>query len=144
MQQSPSGEANSHLASQETLCLLWNPKVHYCVHEGLPMILIQRQLNSIHTFPPHFLKIQSNIFHLCLDLPSGLFTSGFRTWKEEIIPVISGEVFCRRMIPASKNKYLNFVHNYLPFTNKNLDGSKLLFSKLLQRPMLNLLLSWQN
>jgi hypothetical protein len=28
-------EANSHPASQEILCLLWNPKVHYCVHECL-------------------------------------------------------------------------------------------------------------
>jgi len=26
MQQTPSGEANSHSASQEIPCLLWNPK----------------------------------------------------------------------------------------------------------------------
>jgi hypothetical protein len=30
MEQSPSGESNSHAASQEIiLCLLWKPMVHY-------------------------------------------------------------------------------------------------------------------
>jgi len=31
MEQGPALEANSHSASQETLRLLWNLKVHYCV-----------------------------------------------------------------------------------------------------------------
>jgi hypothetical protein len=34
MQQSPSREANSHLASQEITRLLWNPKVYYCVQKS--------------------------------------------------------------------------------------------------------------
>ena len=36
MQQSPSWEANWFSASQEIPCILWNPKVHYCIHKCLP------------------------------------------------------------------------------------------------------------
>jgi len=36
MEQSPSSEANSHFANQETPCLLWKPKVHYYVHKSPP------------------------------------------------------------------------------------------------------------
>jgi hypothetical protein len=35
MEQSPSWEANSLSASQEILCILWIPQVHYCVHNSL-------------------------------------------------------------------------------------------------------------
>jgi hypothetical protein len=38
MGQSHSWEANSHWASQEIPCLLWNLKVYYCVHKGLPIL----------------------------------------------------------------------------------------------------------
>jgi hypothetical protein len=34
MEQSPSGEANAQLASQEIPRLLWNPDVHYSVHRS--------------------------------------------------------------------------------------------------------------
>jgi len=43
MKESPSQEDNSHSASQEILCLLWNPRVHFY----FPKI----QLNFIHPFP---------------------------------------------------------------------------------------------
>jgi len=36
-------------------------------------------MHSVHTFPIYFLKIHSNILHLRLSLPSGLFPSGFPT-----------------------------------------------------------------
>jgi hypothetical protein len=59
-EQSP-WEANSHSASQEIPCLLWNPKVHYHVHNSPPEVSVLTQMQPVHTFPPHFPKIHSNI-----------------------------------------------------------------------------------
>jgi hypothetical protein len=54
MEHSPSSEANSHSASQESLCLVWNLKVHYSVHNGLPPVFILNQVHPVHIFPPYF------------------------------------------------------------------------------------------
>jgi hypothetical protein len=45
VEQSPSLEANSRLASHEIPSLLWNPEVHFRPHKSLPPVLI---LNQIH------------------------------------------------------------------------------------------------
>jgi hypothetical protein len=59
IQQSPSrGEADSHLATQEIPCLLWNPE------SSLPcsqLTVILSQFNPFHTFQPCFSKIHSNV-----------------------------------------------------------------------------------
>jgi len=60
MERTPSWEANSHSASEETPCLLRNPKVHYHVHKSSPLVPLLRQMHPVHNFPPYFPNIHSN------------------------------------------------------------------------------------
>jgi hypothetical protein len=80
MQPNSSWKSNSCSASQEILIILWNSKVHYRVHNSLPIpVLILSQMNAVHTLILFF-KIHFNvILHLGLGLPSGLFPLGFPT-----------------------------------------------------------------
>ena len=80
MEQSPSWEANQFAASQEIPCILWNPKVLYCIHKCPPPVPILSQPNPAHT--PHHTSWRSILilsFHLRQGLPSGLFPLGFPT-----------------------------------------------------------------
>ena len=80
MEKSPSWESNRFATIQEIPRILWNPKVHYRIPKCPPPVPILNQLDPVHS--PHSTSWRSILilsYHLCLGLPSGLFTSGFPT-----------------------------------------------------------------
>ena len=85
MQQSPSWEANRISVSQEIPRILWDPKVHYCIHKCLPTVPTLTQVHPVRAPISHCLKIHLTIY-ACF--PSGLFPSGFLT-KTLYMPLLS-------------------------------------------------------
>ena len=80
MQQSASWEAICSSATQELVCIVRNPKVHYRIHNSPQPIPLPGQINPVHARP--FISWRSNLVthsHPYLGLPSDLFPSGFPT-----------------------------------------------------------------
>jgi hypothetical protein len=80
MKLSPSWEAASRSATQEFPNILWNPKVHYCVHKCLHWS--RSWARWIQSIPSHPISLRSILIistylHLCL--LSGVFRSCFPT-----------------------------------------------------------------
>jgi hypothetical protein len=80
MELSSPWEAPSCEATQEFPRILWKLKVHYRVHESLPLAPVLSQINPIHTISSYVSKIHFNVDpHISLGFHSGLFPSGFPT-----------------------------------------------------------------
>ena len=89
MEQSPSSEANRFSASQEISRILWNPKVHCCIHKCPPLVPVLSQLDSVHTRTSNFLKVHLNIiFPSTLGSSKYALSSGFPT-KTLYTPLLS-------------------------------------------------------
>jgi hypothetical protein len=77
-EQSPSWEADSHLAGQEIPRILWNPMVHYRVHKSPPLVPIRSHMNPVHTIIPYSFKVYYNTIiissHLWLGLRNDKFS----------------------------------------------------------------------
>jgi hypothetical protein len=76
MEHSPSSESNNQSPVQKISRPLWNPRVHHRFHKTPPLVHILRKINSVHTLPPYFYKIHSNII---LRSTRSLFSKGFQT-----------------------------------------------------------------
>jgi hypothetical protein len=80
MELSPSWETANCAAIQELPSILWNPKVHYNVHNSPPQVPILSQIDPIPTILSYLSKIHFILStHLRLGLHGGLFPSGFPT-----------------------------------------------------------------
>ena len=66
MEQRLSWEVKRFTASQEIPHIIWNIKVHYRIHKLLTPVLTLSQINPVHAFTSHFLKIHLNIILLSM------------------------------------------------------------------------------
>jgi len=61
MEQGPTSESNSSTDSKEIPCILWNPRVHYLLHNSKSLAHNLSQINVEHAPSNRFLNMHFNI-----------------------------------------------------------------------------------
>ena len=80
MEHNPSSEANRFSASQEIPHILWNPKIHYRIHNSPPFAPNLSHFNRVHaSHPIYWRPILVLSSHLRRGLPSDARPSGLST-----------------------------------------------------------------
>jgi hypothetical protein len=80
MEHSSPWEANRSSASPKIPHILWNPKIHYDIHNTLPTVPILNQISSVHGPHPTSWRSTSILSsNLRQALSSGIFPPGFST-----------------------------------------------------------------
>ena len=100
----------SHLVKK---LLAWNPKVHYRTHKCPPPVPILRQLDPVHKYTSHFLKILLSII-----LPS---TSGTPKWSLSLVFLHQNLVYAS---PLPHTRYMPRPSPYCRFCHRTTLGGQ--------------------
>jgi hypothetical protein len=63
MELSTTPEASSYAATQELTNILWNPKVHYRIHNSPSLVHVLSHINPVYTISSYLSNVSLNIIH---------------------------------------------------------------------------------
>jgi hypothetical protein len=117
---------NSQSVSQEILCLIWNSKLHYLLHNTLPLDHIPGQFNPIHIFPPVFSRTCPTVAHACRKrrLKWVLRPWGYYNWATQSPGDINMEIWSSRLGVGAQGYQLCLNKKFKGY--RNLSNWKLL------------------
>ena len=104
MEQSPFRDADWFSSSQEVPHILWNLKVHYCIHKCPPPIPILSQIDPVHAPPSHFLMMYLNI--ILTSMPgSSKWSLGLRLTDQNPVCISALPHTCCMPYPSHSSRF---------------------------------------